>query len=171
MEEMEVESEVWSKRGCSIIWDNRCLSRLVKDNSEITPISAALRMSKSNSWPDKLPAKGGRAMVVVGLDGCLESLEENQREKWLKEHIKPLVLNFYRKFQNEASLIFFFERGTASFLYHIDDAFMWRPTNQQGQQLPLVKFLYGGRTDEIKRLVSEHDPQKEPWGLYVANPS
>ena len=82
-----------------------------------------------------------------------------------------MVLNFYRKFQNEASLIFFFERGTTSFLDHIDDAFVWRPTNQQGQQLPLVKFLYGGRIDEIKRLVSEHDPKKEPWGLYVANPS
>jgi len=125
MEEIEVEAGVWFKRGCSIIWDNRCLSRLVKDNSEITPISTALRMSKSNTWPNKLPASGGRAMVIVGLDGCLESLEDNEREKWLKDHIKPLVLNFYRKFQNEASLIFFFERGTASFIDHIDEAFVW----------------------------------------------
>lgn len=171
MEEIEVEAGVWFKRGCSIIWDNRCLSRLVKDNSEITPISSALRMSKANAWPDKLPASNGRAMVIVGLDGCLESLEDDQREKWLKEHIKPLVLNFYRKFQNEASLIFFFERGTASFIDHIDEAFVWQPTNKQGKQLPLVKFLYGGRIEEIKRLVSEQDPKKEPWGLYVANPS
>jgi hypothetical protein len=171
MEEIEVEAGVWFKRGCSIIWDNRCLTRLVKDNSEITPISTALRMSKANSWPDKLPASNGRAMVVVGLDGCLESLEDDQREKWLREHVKPLVLSFYRKFQNEASLIFFFERGTASFIDHIDEAFVWQPTNKQGKPLPLVKFLYGGRFEEIKRLVSEHDPKKEPWGLYVANPS
>ncbi len=171
MDEIEVEADVWFKRGCSIIWDNRCLTRLVKDNTEITPISSALRMSKVNNWPDKLPAAKGRAMVVVGLDGCLESLEEDQREKWLREHIKPLVLSFYRKFENHGSLIFFFERGTASFIDHNDAAFMWRPTNSQGEPLPLVKFLYGGRVDEIKRLVSEHDPVKKPWGLYVANPS
>jgi len=171
MEELEVEAGVWFRRGCSIIWDPRCLTRLVKDNSEITPISTAMRHAKTNSWPLQLPAHKGKAMVVVGLDGCLESLEESQREKWLKEHIKPMVLSFYRKFQNDASLIFFFERGKSAFIDHIEDAFIWQPTAKQDKPVPIVKFLYGGRFEEIKRLVSETDPKKEPWGLYVANPS
>lgn len=171
MDEMEVEAGVWFRRGCSIIWDNRCLTKLVKDNSEITPIATALKMGKLNTWPDRLPASNGRAMVVVGLDGCLESLDEDQRERWLKQHVKQLVLSFYRKYNNEASLIFFFERGHASFVDHVEDAFIWQPTNKKGNPLPLVKFLYGGRFTEIKRLVSDVDPKKEPWGLYVANPS
>ncbi len=171
MEEIEVEAGVWFKRGCSIIWDNRCLTRLVKDNTEITPISSALRMAKNNSWPEDLPAAKGRAMVVVGLDGCLESLEDDQREKWLKEHIKPLVFSFYHKFENEGALIFFFERGSTAFIEHSADAFFWRPTNKNGEALPIVKFLYGGRANEIKTLVSEVDESKRPWGIHVANPS
>ena len=171
MEELEVEAGVWFKRGCSIVWDPRCLSRLVKDNSEITPISTAMRYAKNHSWPEDLPAYNGQAMVVVGLDGCLESLEEDQREGWLKEHIKPMVLSFYRKFQNDASLIFFFERGKSSFVDHIEDAFIWQPSSKSDRPVPIVKFLYGGRFEEIKRLVSDTDPKKEPWGLYVANPS
>ena len=129
MEEMEVEAKAWFKRGCSIVWNNNCLAQIVKDNSEITPINMALLMSKKNNWPEELPAYQGNAMVIVGLDGCLESLGEEQREKWLKEHIKPLVLSFYRKFENEAALIFFFERGESAFMDHMDDAFFLE-TNQ-----------------------------------------
>lgn len=171
MEELEVEAGVWIRRGCSIIWDARCLSRLVKNNTEITPISTVIRLAKTTSWPDELPAFNGKAMVVVGLDGCLDSLAASQREKWLKEHIKPMVLSFYRKYQNGASLIFFFERGKSSFIDHIDDAFLWQPTLKTDSPVPIIKFLYGGRAQEIKRLVSEKDPIHEPWGLYVANPS
>jgi len=171
MEELDVEAGVWFRQGCSIIWEPRCLSRIVKDNSEITPISAAMRFGKTHTWPDRLPAFNGKAMVVVGLDACLESLEETQREKWLKEHIKPMVLSFYRRFQTGASLIFFFERGRSAFVDHVEDAFLWQPTSKKDQPIPLVKFLYGGRSQEIRRLVSETDPKREPWGLYVANPS
>ncbi len=171
MEELDVEGGVWFNRGCSIIWDPRCLTRLVKDNSEVTPISMALRFGKTETWPEELPAHSGRAMVVVGLDGCLESLEESQREGWLRNHIKPMVLSFYRRFQNGKSLIFFFERGKSAFIDHIEDAFLWQPSSKQDKPVPIVKFLYGGRFEEIKRLISEADADKEPWGLYVANPS
>lgn len=171
MEELDVEGGVWFKRGCSIIWDPRCLTRLVKDNSEITPISAAMRFAKTNAWPDELPAHNGKAMVVVGLDGCLESLEAGQRERWLKNIIKPMVLSFYRRFQNDKSLVFFFERGKSAFLENMEDAFLWQPTSKQDEALPIVRFLYGGRFEEIKRLISETEPSKEAWGLYVANPS
>ncbi len=171
MEELDVESGVWFKRGCSIIWDPRCLTRLVKDNSEITPMSAALRYAKSNTWPDDLPAYKGKAMVVVGLDGCLESLEADQREKWLKEHIKPLVLSFYRRFQNDKSLVFFFERGKSAFIDDLEDAFLWQPASKLDKALPIVRYLYGGRFEEVKRLVPQNEPIKDPWGLYVANPS
>jgi hypothetical protein len=171
MDELPVEAGVWFRQGCSIIWDPRCLSRIVKDSSEITPISTAMRLSKTNSWPDRLPAANGKAMVVVGLDGCLESLDEGEREKWLKEHVKPLVLSFYRKFQTGASLIFFFERGKSSFIDYMDEAFFWQPTVRTDAAIPIVKFLYGGSSNEIKRIVSETDPSHEPWGLYVANPS
>jgi hypothetical protein len=171
MEELEVEAGIWFRRGCSIIWDVRCLSRIVKDNTEITPISAIIRLAKTDSWPDQLPAFNGKAIVVVGLDGCLDSLDASQREKWLKAHIKPMVLSFYRRYQNGASLIFFFERGKSSFVDHIDDAFLWQPSVKTDSPVPIIKFLYGGRAQEIKRLVSETDPIHEPWGLYVANPS
>ena len=60
MDELDVEGGVWFKRGCSIIWDPRCLTRLVKDNSEITPISAAMRFAKTDTWPDELPAHNCR---------------------------------------------------------------------------------------------------------------
>lgn len=171
MEELDVEGGVWFKRGCSIIWDPRCLTRLVRDNTEITPISSAMKYAKTDSWPEELPAHSGKAMVVVGLDGCLESLESVQREKWLKEHIKPMVLSFYRKFQNDKSLVFFFERGKTAFVDDIEDAFLWQPSSKQEEPVPIVKFLYGGRFEEIKRLISDTEPNKEPWGLYVANPS
>ena len=171
MDELVVEAGVWFRQGCSIIWDPRCLSRLVTDNSQITPISAAMRIAKTETWPDVLPAYKGKAMVIVGLDGCLESLAVPEREKWLKDHIKPLVISFYRRYQTGASLIFFFERGKAAFLDHIDDAFLWQPTVKSDSPIPIVKFLYGGRSQEIRRLVSETDPKREPWGLYVANPS
>lgn len=171
MDELDVEGGVWFKRGCSIIWDPRCLTRLVKDNSEITPISVAMRYAKNELWPDELPAYRGKAMVVVGLDGCLESLQADQREKWLKQHIKPMVLSFYRRFQNDKSLVFFFERGKSAFLEDLEDAFLWQPASKNEQALPIVRFLYGGRFEEIKRLISETEPTKEPWGLYVANPS
>lgn len=171
MDELDVEAGTWFRQGCSIIWDSRALSRLVVDNSEITPISAAMRYFKTDSWPDPLPANKGKAMVVVGLDGCLESLEPTQREEWLKKHIKPMVLGFYREFDVQSSLIFYFERGKDAFKEDIENAFMWKSSHRNEKPIPLVKFLYGGRFKEVKRLVSEADVARQPWGLYVANPS
>lgn len=171
MDELEVEAGVWFRQGCSIIWEPKALARLVKDNSEITPISAAIRYYKAKQWPDPLPAHRGRAMVIVGLEGCLESLDPQQREKWLKDHIKPLVIDFYRKFQTQCSLIFYFERGKNAFKEDIENAFLWKPSHNHEKAVPLVKFLYGGTSKEVKRLVSEKDSKRESWGLYVANPS
>lgn len=171
MDELDVEAGTWFRQGCSVIWEPKALQSVVKSNAEITPVATAMKYYKTNSWPDQLPARGGKAMVVVGLDGCLESLSQDQRERWLKDHIKKMVRSFYAKFDTQCSLIFFFERGKEAFKEDIEDAFMWRPSQGGEKAIPIMRFLYGGRFAEIMRLVPSTGANKDPWGIYVANPS
>ena len=171
MEELDVEAGAWYRQGCSVIWEPRALLSVVANNSEITPIATAMRYYKTSSWPEELPAKDGRAMVVVGLDGCLEGLPPDQREKWLKDHVKKMVRSFYAKYDTQCSLIFFFERGKEAFKQDIENAFMWNPSQSGEKPIAIMRFLYGGRFAEIKRLVPQAGGSREPWGIYVANPS
>jgi hypothetical protein len=171
MDELDVEAGTWYRQGCSVIWEPKALLSVVNSNAEVTPIATAMRYYKTSSWPEELPAKDGRAMVVVGLDGCLEGLPPQQREEWLKGHVTKLVRSFYAKYDTQCSLIFYFERGINAFKQDLRDAFLWRPSQSGEKPIPIMRFLYGGRFPEIKRLVPQTGGSREPWGIYVANPS
>jgi hypothetical protein len=48
---------------------------------------------------------------------------------------------------------------------------MWQPSQRGEQAIAIMRYLYGGRFSEIKRLVPQAGASRDPWGIYVANPS
>jgi hypothetical protein len=49
-----------------------------------------------------LPAAQGDALIVVGLEGCLDMLTPEDAEQWLREDFKSYVLRFQSEYENQA---------------------------------------------------------------------
>ena len=65
----------------------------------------------SVSWPEQLPSTGGDALVVAGLEGCLDALSETDAEEWLSDHFRTVVLSFQSHYEGQAALVSGFPRG------------------------------------------------------------
>ena len=169
MDKLSVETRDWAQKGCSVIWEMRCLYKILTDNSETTSVNRAMWYSRTNSWPKPLPAYDDKALVVVGLDARLEKLPASQREKWLENNIKSIGLNFNRTFQNRAGLIFLFERGKPAFVEQNPNSFLWRPTLKSAPAIAIANYLFMGPNTQVQRLVSGVNSEEDSWGWHATN--
>ncbi len=51
------------------------------------------------AWPDELPGSEGDALVVAGLDGCLDALSQQDAQAWLESDLKAAVLSFQEHYE------------------------------------------------------------------------
>ena len=79
----------WMRRGFSLLWEPRILAQVVASTAVVS-IRDFFALRKA--WPDHLPGSNGDALVVAGLDGCLDSLSEEDAVVWLEMDLKGAVL-------------------------------------------------------------------------------
>lgn len=78
---MRVERSLrWMRRGFSLLWEPRVLSTVIAPTAVVS-IRDFFALRKA--WPADLPGSEGDALVVAGLDGCLDSLTEQDAVSWL----------------------------------------------------------------------------------------
>ena len=99
---------VWQRRGVSWIWDDEVPSS-VAEPSEVFSLRELIRASQS--WPDDLPSNKGSALVVAGLDACLDLLTPVDAEGWLGNELKSCHPVFPGCYSGEAALVFWLPKG------------------------------------------------------------
>jgi hypothetical protein len=152
-------SQRWIRRGFSLLWEPRVLTEVIAPKA-VFSIREFFALRKA--WPENLPGTGGDALVVAGLDGCLDSLSESDAIPWLETDLKSAVLSFQEHYEGQAALILWLASGRSRIVMELaDEDYFWKiGGGRDGTRLPLGRCLWGGAEADVARiLVSD---EKEP---------
>lgn len=161
----------WNCRGMALIWDAASLFQF----SEISEIVTMRQFFQLIDWPDDLPSNNGRALVVAGLEACLDTLTPADAECWLQEDLKTRVLQFQDEYENQAALIFWLPAGrTRLTLNRAAGAYLWRcDATDKKNTLQFGKCLWAGAEPDARRIIkgengkAKSDPDGAAWiGLH-----
>src|ERR1035438_2744698 len=106
-----VSDQSWSRRGLSLLWGAEALSRIVQPHQVV---SVRQLFALSRAWPDDLPVVDGNAVVVAGVDGCLDALSPEDATEWLEGGFRRRVVGFHDRYENQAAFILWIQIGRAS---------------------------------------------------------
>lgn len=136
---------VWQRRGTTWLWDEAGLP-LLGQAARAWSLRQLLRMaSNGGQWPDELPGKDDKVVVVAGLDTALDALLPADAEAWLGDVLKPTVLSFQQHFGGDGALVFWLPTGRGRVKVNsATDAVTWAcPPPHQGQRLAFGRILWG----------------------------
>ena len=149
----------WMRRGFSLLWEPRMLTELIAPSAVL---SIREFFALRRAWPDELPGAEGDALVVAGLEGCLDSLSEPDAVLWLETDLKPAVLSFQEHYQGQAALILWVAGGRRRVGMDLaNEEYFWKISpGRDAARLPLGKCLWGGAESDIVRIIvsEEKDP-------------
>jgi hypothetical protein len=115
---------VWQRRGTSWVWDEEARNQVCAA-SEVWSLRQFLQAV--GRWPDDLPSNGNQALVVAGLEGCLDLMTPSDAEAWLGDSYKKAVLSFQDFYQGNAALVFWTPSGGARVKINAaTDAVLWK---------------------------------------------
>jgi hypothetical protein len=147
-----VQGEGWKRRGFSLLWEPRVLNTVIAPTAVVS-IREFFALQKS--WPSDLPGSDGDALIVAGLDGCLDSLSETDAVVWLENDLKPAVLRFQEHYQGQAALILWVASGRTRIGMDLaDEEYFWKVTvGRDGSRLPFGRCLWGGAEADVGRIL------------------
>jgi len=147
------------RRGFSLLWEPRVLTEVVAPSAVL---SLREFFEARKAWPDELPGSQGDALVVAGLDGCLDSLSENDALAWLETDLKAAVLSFQEHYEGQAALIMWIASGrTRVGMDLADEEYFWKTApGREAVRLPLGRLLWGGAEADVARILvsAEENP-------------
>lgn len=159
----------WKRRGMTILWDPGTLADTI-DPAAVCSMRDLFALPQR--WPEDLPGAGGDALVVAGLEGCLDILDEEDAIAWLEHDLRGVILDFQNHYQSQAALIFWLPNGRNRLVYHsTDSSYRWRLHHGRDEPaLPLGRSLWGGAEDDAVRLLrqgAKNADDADAWlGLY-----
>jgi hypothetical protein len=151
------------RRGLTLLWNPEALAQLVVPDEAVS-LRTFLRMV--GSWPADLPAANGDAVVVVGLEGCLDALEPTAAADWLEGDLKGALLEFQDEYQGQAALIFWLPSGRSRIrMDAATEEYSWLCEGAfKGQSLALGRHLWAGAESDVHRLLSSKETSADPDG-------
>jgi len=146
----------WMRRGCSLLWSIDTLTK-VAEPAQVTSMRQFYAMSAS--WPAELPSGGGDALVVSGLEGCLDLLEQADAEKWIEQDLKDLILSFQGEYEGQAALIFWLPSGRSriSMVGSTEEYYWKHKASESDKGLHLGRLLWSGAESEVERILDTDD--------------
>ncbi len=165
---MRVErSDRWRRKGFSLLWQ----PQLLKDLTEATAVVSMREFFRlRKAWPEDLPSGGGDALVVAGLDGCLDAMTEADAVTWLENDLKSVVLSFQEHYEGQAALVLWVPSGRSRVVMGLaDEEYLWRAAaSRDAAQIPIGRCLWGGAEADVARiLVSEEKSPDFDGDAYV----
>lgn len=156
-------------QGVSLLWGISGLQKAAEP-SEIVSVRQFLKMQESGDY--KFSAANGKSLVVVGLEGCLDTLNPTDAQSWLDNDVVNAMFNFQDDFQDRAALIFWLPDGRKRILPNAtgDEYFWLCSTPNSDKRLPIGQILFGGVQRQLQRIVKENSSNFEgdDWlGLYI----
>ena len=159
----------WMRRGCSLLWSTTLLGKVAKP-SQVVSIRQFTALAEA--WPENLPSAGGDAVVVSGMEGCLDILEAADAERWIEHDLKDLILSFQEEYEGQASLIFWVPSGQNRIsMVGSSEEYYWKHGAKESGGLHLGRLLYSGAENEVERILDTDndnaDYDGKAWaGLY-----
>ena len=145
----------WSRSGFAFLWDPEILTGLIapKEVSSLRQFFAYV-----DKWPEELPAADGDAMIVTGLEGCLDILSLQDAETWLERDLREAVLSFQDYYQGQAGLIFWAPKGRERILMKgATEQYYWKHIGAKPDGLPIGRLLFSGAENEVERILNTDD--------------
>lgn len=145
----------WPKRGFALLWEIKTLVELVTP-AEV--VSLRQLFATAENWPEELPAGGGDAIVVAGLEGCLDVFDAGDAERWIERDLKEAVLSFQDHYQGQAGLIFWMPSGRHRIsMKGATERYFWKHRSSGPDGLPIGQLLFSGAESEVERLLDSED--------------
>ncbi len=149
----------WKRRGFSLLWEPQVLAEVVAPD-RVLSLREFFEFRKV--WPEELPGAEGNALVVAGLEGCLDSLSDQDAISWLETDLKAAVLSFQDHYEGGAALMMWIASGRARVGMDLaEEEYFWKTApGRDASRLPLGRCLWGGAESDVARILvsDEADP-------------
>ena len=165
-----LDGDVWKRRGVSLLWGENAFAHLAQPQN-VRSIRQFFAMV--GHWPEELSSEDGNALVVAGVEGCLDLLEPTQAEAWFEADLKPAILAFQAEYSLEAALVFWLPTGKNRIrMNRATEAYSWVcAAPHSNQHLDLGRILWAGAEADVGRIsdpdCTNTDPDGSAWiGLH-----
>ncbi len=158
-----IDDTRWQRRGFTLLWGAETLAQLARPEEAVT----MREFLNIQQWPGRLPSVNGNAMVVVGLEGCLDMLSPQDAEAWLNEDFRNQIFRFQREYENQAALILWLPDGKRRVIMApASEEYLWIcAAPYSNQNLSLGRCLWSGAESDAKRIVNPNIHASDPDGL------
>ena len=161
-----VNDDLWTRRGNTLLWNAGELNKLCQPKQVIS--LRKFRQLNDAGWPeDNLPLVDDVALVVAGLEACIDALPPEEATVWLEEKIYPAIVSYQREVAGgggQAALVFWLVEHNRLQYRTSDDSWFWHCAGEfKKQQIPLWRCLFTGAQEDLKEI---HDLKGKRLGLY-----
>lgn len=148
-----LKTDVWKRKGFSLLWSAEALAALAPPN-EVVSLRRFFAMAR-NWQDDHLKSNNGNALVVAGLEGCLDLLSPDDAAPWLEERVLPKVLSFQSTFESDAALIFWLTSGKNRIKQNAaNESYSWHCSGAHSNEtIELGRILWGGAELDAIRIL------------------
>jgi hypothetical protein len=146
----------WTRRGFSLLWGAHQLP-LVAAPDRVLSMRQFFAMR--DAWPEDLPS-GGDAIVVAGLEGCLDALSEDDAVTWMESDLKSIVLECQEFYSTDVALILWLPSGRERICMEpATEAYNWaRSPPNADKVLELGRCLWAGAEGDVMRIMEQSSP-------------
>ena len=140
----------WMRRGFSLLWGTDALFS-VTTPQDVVSLRAFFAMARS--WPEELPGADGDALVVAGVEGCLDALCADDGCTWLETDLKEMILAFQDEYQGQAALILWIPSGGRRIMMSpATEEYSWKSAAPRtAPAMPIGRSLWGGGGSRRRR--------------------
>ncbi len=153
----------WAKHGLSLVWNAEALGSVAGPDAAWTMRQL---LTRSRAWPTALPSSNDKAVVVAGLDSCLDAFGPDAAEAWIQRELVPVILSFQEEYDGEAALIFWLPEALRRLTHSsADGSYSWRWVGQgSAEPLALGRCLWAGAEADARRIVVPGKGKVDPTG-------
>ena len=121
-------------------------------------LSLRLFFALMDDWPEDLPAAGVDALVVAGLEGCLDVLSGEDAAQWLETDLREAILSFQDCCKGQAALILWTpSRRNRIIMRGVSETYHWKHRDASHEGLPIGRLLFSCAENEVGRLLNTDD--------------
>jgi len=139
--------DIWSRKGISLLWDIKSLSRFASAD-DILSLRYFLCCYEQEEWPEYLPTKDGKSLIIAGLDNLLNMMDPEEAQNWLEEVMYPALLSFQHEYEGECALIFWTPDLQHRLIYNMSDQIYYLQYREE--RLPLSLCLWNGAAKDAR---------------------
>jgi hypothetical protein len=161
--------DIWTRRGISLLWDADQLAKVCQPQQVVS--LRRLFQLQAAGWPEsKMALVNDKALVVAGLECCIDSLLPDEASQWLERTVYPAIVSYQREVArggDQAALVFWFVDHRRLTHQTSDETYYWHcGAEYKGQQIPLSLCLFNGAQHDLQR-IQVIEKSAEHWvGLY-----